>query len=212
MGRIIPARDAVARARRFRTYQAGMCLGYVCNALTNGRGLGVYAPYALHAWQHAHHRHPGDKHPPAGAPVFWDHGTHNNYGHVAISVGGGKVRSTGIGRQTDIGEVTIDQLSRSWGRRYLGWSEDLYGMRVPGLAVPAHVPPSRYPGHSHRRGSRHTRHVRSIQSRLRHHGQHVAVDGVYGPATERAVKDFQRAHHLTRDGIVGHHTWTALWR
>jgi len=111
-----------------------MCLNYVCNVLTEGRGLGVYAPYALHAWRGAEHKHPGDKNPPAGVPVYWDHGTQNVWGHVALSVGGGRVRSTGIGRPTDVGELTIDELSRSWGRTYLGWAEDMYGTRIPGVA------------------------------------------------------------------------------
>lgn len=38
----------------------------------------------------------------------------------------------------------------------------------------------------------------------------VAVDGVFGPATETAVKEFQEGAGLTVDGIVGPHTWAAL--
>jgi Putative peptidoglycan binding domain len=37
-----------------------------------------------------------------------------------------------------------------------------------------------------------------------------AIDGLYGQATTKAVADFQRAHHLTPDGIVGPLTLVAL--
>jgi hypothetical protein len=38
----------------------------------------------------------------------------------------------------------------------------------------------------------------------------VAVDEVFGPATEAATRDFQRDSHLTRDGIVGPLTRAAM--
>jgi peptidoglycan hydrolase-like protein with peptidoglycan-binding domain len=39
---------------------------------------------------------------------------------------------------------------------------------------------------------------------------HVAVDGEFGPETERAIRGFQAAHRLTVDGIAGAATWQAL--
>lgn len=47
--------------------------------------------------------------------------------------------------------------------------------------------------------------VRALQGALS-----LNPDGVFGPNTERAVRDVQRAQGLRADGIVGERTWTAL--
>jgi peptidoglycan hydrolase-like protein with peptidoglycan-binding domain len=38
----------------------------------------------------------------------------------------------------------------------------------------------------------------------------LVVDGIFGPATEQAVKEFQQGAGLVVDGIVGPLTWNAL--
>ena len=66
-----------------------------------------------------------------------------------------------------------------------------------------------------RRGDRGTD-VRSVQYYLAFLGffndklPEIRVDGIFGPATENAVRAFQREYGLTVDGIVGRSTWYRL--
>ena len=52
--------------------------------------------------------------------------------------------------------------------------------------------------------------VRSLQDLLRARGYDVAADGIFGPITEGAVKDYQQSKSLAVDGIVGPLTWPKL--
>jgi peptidoglycan hydrolase-like protein with peptidoglycan-binding domain len=52
--------------------------------------------------------------------------------------------------------------------------------------------------------------VRSLQYLLNARGAKLAVDGAFGQKTKAAVVAFQRAHHLTADGVVRAVTWRAL--
>ena len=52
--------------------------------------------------------------------------------------------------------------------------------------------------------------VRTLQDLLRERGYSIAVDGIFGPLTDQAVRAFQQATNLGVDGIVGPLTWGAL--
>jgi len=53
--------------------------------------------------------------------------------------------------------------------------------------------------------------IRTVQYLLRQHGSaNVVVDGIFGPKTAAGVRDFQSAHGLLVDGVVGNQTWPAL--
>lgn len=52
--------------------------------------------------------------------------------------------------------------------------------------------------------------VSALQTALNTHGYHLAVDGVFGPATRAAVMSFQKQHGLAADGIAGPLTWAKL--
>jgi len=53
-------------------------------------------------------------------------------------------------------------------------------------------------------------HVALLQRKLNDRGYRLAVDGIFGPKTLAAVKDYQRKHGLAVDGVVGPRTWGSL--
>ena len=52
--------------------------------------------------------------------------------------------------------------------------------------------------------------VRWLQWMLNRHGYNLQIDGIYGPKTLEAVKNFQKKHDLVVDGLVGKKTKAAL--
>lgn len=116
-------------ARNKTRIPVGACLHYVAVAYgwTDGSGIRT----ARMAWNAtpAMYKHYGAADtPPRGALVFWNT---RKYGHVAISLGGGKIAST----DAPSGHIGIVDISRidEWGPR-LGWTEPYFPGRH--LALP----------------------------------------------------------------------------
>ena len=103
----------------------GMCLQFVRSCFD----VGPVAPSAIAGWKAARLRHElGDLDKiPAGVPVWWATG---QFGHVALSIGDGKCISTDILRRGKPDVVAIGTIADRWGARFLGWSEDINGVRI----------------------------------------------------------------------------------
>lgn len=205
------ATQAVARARTLTRWQVAMCLNWVWTCLSAPKRYGV--PDADAAWQRATQKE-YSKNPPAGAPVYWVSGEH---GHISLSVGGGRVRSTDWPVKGQISEVSIDTITRAWKMTYRGWSRDLCGDPIKGLEKPAPAP-TKPAVPVLRRGSNGPwvmllqkellRVFPSYADRIKGNG---GPNGIYGPATERVVREFEARDGRTRpDGVVDAKTLTRL--
>jgi hypothetical protein len=117
--------EAVANGRKYSTYSSGYCQQYVRGPCWE---VGSLYGSAIEAWNGARYKHPGDRNPPKGAPCYYRGG---QYGHAVISVGGGRIRSTDCTSRSMVSEVALSWPETSWGYTYLGWTEDINGVRLP---------------------------------------------------------------------------------
>lgn len=92
--------------------------------------IGSKYPDASTAWKNATNRHKGDRNPPRGAMVYWTGGTHG-YGHIAVSVGGKKIRSTDAGGAGNVATVDIGWVEANWNLPYAGWADNVNGTTIP---------------------------------------------------------------------------------
>lgn len=118
--------QALLKAEASKSYPTGMCLQWTREQW----GIGPDEPNAISAWRAVP---VGKRHsyytPPAGVPVFWSGGS-RGLGHVALSLGGGKVRSLDIGGAGTVTTVDLAEIHVKWGLAYLGWTETLNGATV----------------------------------------------------------------------------------
>lgn len=143
--------DGLAAARTLLSYsgiRGGYCLFYVWQAYkAQGATTERSAPTATEAWYRSDGRHPGDRNPPPGVPVFWGPKASSSAGDVVISLGGGRVAATDYPYYGVTGTCTIDERERQIGRPYLGWAECIFDQPInlpaatSGVATPAALTP-----------------------------------------------------------------------
>lgn len=117
------AQEAAKAFRERSTNRVGMCLWHVQDSYQSPH---LY-PSAIEQWRQAHQKHPGDRTPPVGAPVYFAGG---RFGHIAIYVGDGRVRSTDSGGAGRMATTSIDWFRTHWGYSYLGWTGDIGGRAI----------------------------------------------------------------------------------
>jgi cell wall-associated NlpC family hydrolase len=123
------ARETVADAEQSTMNEPGKCLQWA----REQAGIPTGAATAATAWESADVKRRGDPTPPPGAAVYWIGGSHG-YGHVAISVGNGQVRSSDAGGTGQVATVPVGWITKNWDLRYAGWSNSINGYTIPGLS------------------------------------------------------------------------------
>ena len=135
-----------------------------------------------------------------GTAVFTYNKTDGKYGHVGLFIGNGKV----IEAEGTIHGVITSNVSGKW----TYWGE-LKGVEYGKTPSPTPEPTTKP---TLRKGDK-GQYVTLAQTELINKGYSCGsygADGDFGSATETAVKNFQRDHSLTVDGVIGQKTWAAL--
>lgn len=115
--------EAAKACKNTSTNKVGLCLWHCQDWYQSPH----YFPSAIEQWRNAKEKHHGDRTPPYGAPVYYEGG---KYGHIAIYVGDGMVRSTDAGGAGKVATVPLDWFKAHWGYSYLGWTGDIGGKSI----------------------------------------------------------------------------------
>lgn len=125
--------QAIAASKGITVGYGGMCLQFVRTCF----GIGPKWGSAQEAWNKNTDKHPTSslKEIPVGAPIFFKSSRHN-FGHIAIYLGGGKMRSSNTKANNRIYTVAVSSYLNA-GYTLLGWAEEINGVAIKGLVVPA---------------------------------------------------------------------------
>lgn len=143
-----------------------------------------------------------------GTAVFTYNKKTGKRGHVGLYIGDGNVIEA---RGAYYGVVETKLTARPW----VEWGE-LKGVDYSGTGAAPEAPKedkntmATMP--TIRKGNKNV-YVKQLQTMLDKLGYSLGIcgiDGDYGTATEKAVKEFQRDHGLAQDGVTGPKTWAAL--
>lgn len=122
------AEETARSAEASTSNGVGMCLQWSRERAT----IPALHPDAATAWKHAVHRHKKDRNPPRGAMVYWTGGS-KGYGHIAVSLGNGKIRSSDAGGSGKPATVALTWPEQRWGMPYAGWADNVNDRVIPGV-------------------------------------------------------------------------------
>jgi hypothetical protein len=190
-----------------------MFLAYCANRTGNLTAVGMFAytPSHVNWFKNRGRWHAGKAGIRAGDIVFfdWDGGVVDHVGIVEKVLSGGVLQTI---------EGNTENMCR---RRNRAGSIEGYGRPAYTGTAPAPQPPTPSPSNwtenvvkqlpTLRKGAR-GEHVQTLQGLLRARSQNVALDGDFGPLTDRAVRKVQDWGGVTADGVVGPKTWPVLLR
>lgn len=207
------AGQAVSYAKSVYRWTVAMCLNFVWHCLDYPRSAGLQN--ANQSWTAATMKRTNGN-PPAGACVYWAVG---RYGHIALSLGGGYVRSTDWPSKGSVGTVSISRLSSAWGATYRGWSADYAGHPIPGVVTATYPGPMTVdmgaPIYAHNlrpeaRNNDTARFEKAIWNKLGGpyrqsivNSKQYVGDGYYGTITQEMCRDAYQAFNGTRYAYPG---------
>lgn len=202
--------QALAAAKREHDHPTRSWVGWCLVFVRTMYGIGAKHPSAAAAWNASKrkHRTTSSRDIPRGVPVWWTGGS-GGFGHVAISTGSGRCWSTDYARRGKVDHVKIDDITRGWGLRLVGWTDDVNDVRVYSSAL------NKLDPRNYGMGKRNSA-VKWLKSRLAAKGYRkglLLTSSTYGAGTRARVRDFQRAQGWRgsdADGIPGPETLRRL--